>query len=78
VVITTYAQIRTEWRKQHSTTNPSCSLLYSIDWHRIILDEANHIRSLNSQVFESVSDLRARFKWCVTGTPLQVRKENAV
>ncbi|KAI8888479.1 hypothetical protein K501DRAFT_172927 [Backusella circina FSU 941] len=71
VVITTYAQIRTEWRKQQSTTNPSISLLYSIDWHRIILDEANHIRSLNSQIFDSVSDLRARFKWCVTGTPLQ-------
>ncbi len=38
---------------------------------RIVLDEAHIARNSKSGIFEAIDNLNARFKWWVSGTPLQ-------
>ncbi|KAJ5175560.1 Helicase C-terminal [Penicillium canariense] len=81
IVLTTYDTLRSEW-----STSRSDSVLYHnhSGWARIVLDEdrkvlanllmivkkAHHIRSRSSQIFQATCDLRARYRWCLTGTPI--------
>jgi SNF2 family DNA or RNA helicase len=46
------------------------SVLKSMSWDRMVLDEAHKIRNPNSQLFENVQSLTAKYRWVVTGTPL--------
>jgi len=45
--------------------------LLSLAFQRIILDEAHQIRNPKSLQSQAVCKLRARRRWCVTGTPVQ-------
>ena len=47
------------------------SILYNIQWERIIFDEAHHMRNNFTQKFWACNMLRSKIKWCVTGTPIQ-------
>ncbi len=38
IVITTFQTIASEWRKRHTAS----SLIFSVCWHRVILDEGKH------------------------------------
>jgi DNA repair protein RAD16 len=49
------------------------SVLHSIRWHRVVLDEAHRIKSRNTGTAKSAYALSAEMKWCLTGTPLQNR-----
>uniref|UniRef100_A0A0G4HBV9 Uncharacterized protein n=1 Tax=Chromera velia CCMP2878 TaxID=1169474 RepID=A0A0G4HBV9_9ALVE len=50
------------------------SLLHSVKWQRIILDEAHRIKSRTTSTAKAVYSLQStRAKWCLTGTPLQNR-----
>jgi SNF2 family DNA or RNA helicase len=42
-----------------------------LKWGRVIFDEAHHLKGRNTQIFRSVSTLRAEIRWFVTGTPIQ-------
>lgn len=46
--------------------------LYSINWFRVVLDEAHTIKSCKSQVSSAAAALTAGRRWCLTGTPIQV------
>ncbi|KAI4153121.1 MAG: hypothetical protein LQ340_002495 [Diploschistes diacapsis] len=62
IVLTTYETLRSEWEN----SGP----LLSNKWLRIILDEAHHIRNRSSKVFKSTLEIQARYRWCLTGTPI--------
>ncbi len=45
--------------------------LASIDWHYLVLDEAQRIKNSRSQAALSLKGLRARHRLCLSGTPLE-------
>lgn len=45
--------------------------LFKKAWYRIVIDEAHTIKSASTDLFGALSELRARKKWCVTGTPIR-------
>ena len=52
----------------------SCmSILHSLCWWRIVLDEAHMIKSRSSQTAASAFALIGIHRWCLSGTPLQNR-----
>jgi DNA repair protein RAD5 len=50
----------------HKTT-----LLYNIEFWRVILDEAHQIKNPASKTSQACKDLQATRRWAVTGTPIQ-------
>jgi len=42
----------------------------TIQWDRIILDEAHEIRNRSSKIFRTVCSIKADIRWVVTGTPV--------
>ena len=55
----------------HTHGRGSANRLYDLKWGRVIFDEAHHLKGRNTQIFRSVSTLRADIRWFVTGTPIQ-------
>ncbi|KAF5196535.1 Dna repair protein rad16 [Thalictrum thalictroides] len=49
------------------------SLLHSVKWNRIILDEAHYIKDRRSNTARAVLALESSYKWALSGTPLQNR-----
>jgi SNF2 family DNA or RNA helicase len=46
-------------------------LLQKVRWHRIILDEAHHIRNKDTKSFKGIIQVQSDVKWFLTGTPIQ-------
>ena len=81
-VITTYDIVRRDWdkvainkdrrkRKSGDPTMPPIGQrgpLFDIRWDRIILDEANRIKTPDSAANRAVCELRGGRRWCLTGT----------
>jgi len=75
VVITTYDIIRSE-HGQSSFAEGSDGRVdavgcFGIRWWRIICDEAHTIKNRLAKVSLAACALKARHRWCLTGTPLQ-------
>uniref|UniRef100_A0A0V0IVT3 Putative ATP-dependent helicase rhp16-like n=1 Tax=Solanum chacoense TaxID=4108 RepID=A0A0V0IVT3_SOLCH len=78
-VITTYSTIQADYipkrKKQNSSVGEDVSrrksVLHSVKWDRIILDEAHCIKSVHSNSTKAVLALESFYKWALTGTPLQ-------
>jgi hypothetical protein len=88
IVLTTYQALRREvhyasdftgggshvrslrYAKKYSV--PTCPLL-SFGWHRVVLDEAQMVESSTAAVAKMARRIRARHRWCVTGTPIGSR-----
>ncbi|KAJ3386689.1 DNA repair protein rad16 [Lobulomyces angularis] len=79
VILSTYSIIEASYRKQHYGVKKngnlvkSNSLLHSIEWGRIILDEAHAIKDRSCSTARGVFALKSSRKWSITGTPLQNR-----
>lgn len=69
IVITTY---HTLYADSSRGKNP----LRNIEWYRLVLDEAHIIRRLSTVLYRTVAELKARSRWCLTGTPIQNRLED--
>ncbi|KAJ7096037.1 SNF2 family N-terminal domain-containing protein [Mycena epipterygia] len=76
IVLTTYGIVCSE----HSEVNPGDtkkgSVLFTAKWLRIILDEAHTIKNRKSKTAEACCDLRAKYRWCLTATPMQNKIED--
>jgi SNF2 family DNA or RNA helicase len=70
VVLTTYHTVSAEWKPDNQ---PGTSILFSVRWRRIILDEAHFIRNGNSRIARASCELDSVSRWAVTGTPVQNR-----
>ncbi|KAK9155666.1 hypothetical protein Sjap_003146 [Stephania japonica] len=49
------------------------SVLHSVKWARIILDEAHYIKDRRSNTTKAILSLKSIYKWALSGTPLQNR-----
>ena len=49
--------------------------LHRVKWHRIVLDEAQAIKNYESKTSEAVCNLDAKYRWAMSGTPVQNRLE---
>jgi len=50
--------------------------LHSINWFRIVIDEADNIKNKNTKNSKSVIELNGVMKWVLTGTPIQNKIED--
>ncbi|KAI0318102.1 SNF2 family N-terminal domain-containing protein [Amylostereum chailletii] len=79
VVLTTYAVLESCFRKQEAGFKrkgmivKEKSPIHSIQWSRVILDEAHNIKERVTNTAKATFQLKAKAKWCLSGTPLQNR-----
>ncbi|TFK53181.1 hypothetical protein OE88DRAFT_1626853 [Heliocybe sulcata] len=45
--------------------------LFKVKWWRIVLDEAHNIKNRNAKMSIACHNLTGKYRWCLTGTPLQ-------
>ncbi|KAB8254841.1 SNF2 family N-terminal domain-containing protein [Aspergillus pseudonomiae] len=69
IVITTYNTLA----KEHDAKilGKGQSPLHDFAWYRVVLDEAHMIRRRSTTFHRAVVELRARSRWCLSGTPIQ-------
>jgi len=70
IVLTTYGMIATRKAKDYK------SLLWEVEWDRLICDEAHHLRNAKSNMHKGARKLKASIKWMVTGTPINNGKKD--
>ncbi|KAK9828076.1 hypothetical protein WJX81_000538 [Elliptochloris bilobata] len=56
-----------------SSDVPAISVLHNVKWRRVVLDEAHSIKDRRCSTARSVFALDAKYKWALSGTPLQNR-----
>ncbi|KAI1470954.1 SNF2 family N-terminal domain-containing protein [Daldinia caldariorum] len=62
VVITTYDKLRNDKSNK--------GILFSIEWRRVVLDEAHAIRNFSTSRAKAAFELKAKSRWMLTGTPI--------
>ncbi|KAJ2554315.1 DNA repair protein rad16 [Coemansia sp. RSA 1933] len=79
VILTTYAVMESGYRREHSGFRSKGvlyhepSLLHSVGWFRLVLDEAHNIKDRSSNSARAAFALKTQRVWALTGTPLHNR-----
>ena len=79
VIMVSYSGLESMYRKENKGWNRNDgivkedSILHAIKFHRLILDEAHSIKSRTASVAKACFALKADYKWCLSGTPVQNR-----
>ncbi|KAF3483437.1 DNA repair protein rad5 [Arthroderma uncinatum] len=77
VIITSYGVVRSEYSQILSgRTNMSNDSLFSVEYFRVILDEAHYIKNRASKTAKACYEIKARHRWVLTGTPIVNRLED--
>ena len=71
VVVTTYQVLVSEHGSSSKTADGPQYGCFGLHWYRVILDEAHTIKNRNAKATQACYALRAEYRWCLTGTPLQ-------
>ncbi|KAL5418885.1 hypothetical protein PMIN03_000732 [Paraphaeosphaeria minitans] len=78
VIITSYGTVLAEYgqlAKQDGNVG-SHGGIFSLDYFRIILDEAHYIKNRQSKTAKACYELSAKHRWVLTGTPIVNRLED--
>jgi DNA repair protein RAD16 len=79
VIMISYASLESMHRKQEKgfvrgeNIVKANSVIHAVHYHRLVLDEAHSIKSRNTGVAKACFALKANYKWCLSGTPVQNR-----
>ena len=77
IVLTTYPMISTRNSPFSKKKNPGKvkkpyhSILWDIDWDRVIYDEAHHLRNAKANKHSGAKLVKSKITWLLTGTPIQ-------
>jgi DNA repair protein RAD16 len=69
----TYRKQSKGWKRKDESLVKENSKIHAIKFHRLILDEAHNIKSRDTGVAKASFALKAQYKWCLSGTPVQNR-----
>ena len=70
IILTTYHQLLQKTRKKRQ------NILLTVDWDRIIFDEAHHLKNKNTKIHTLACSIKSPTKWLLTGTPIQNNIKN--
>jgi DNA repair protein RAD5 len=78
VIITSYGVVLSEFNQIASNggNRGAHGGLFSLDYFRIILDEAHYIKNRQSKTAKACYELKAVHRWVLTGTPIVNRLED--
>jgi DNA repair protein RAD5 len=78
VIITSYGVVMSEFNQVSSMdgNRGSHGGIFSLDYFRIILDEAHYIKNRQSKTAKACYELAATHRWVLTGTPIVNRLED--
>lgn len=78
VIITSYGVVLSEFNQVSAAGGDRGSHggLFSVNFHRVILDEAHTIKNRQAKTSKACYELKAKHRWVLTGTPIVNRLED--